>query len=137
MRYGSLPASVSELSERYRQAVARISVYLREKCAERITVNEAAAAVGLSAAYASLLFKKTTGMSLKAYMTKVRMERAMHLLTETTMNVSQIADALGYTSVYLFSRQFSRHFDSPPSHYRQRAIPTKPTGRRQPSTPIE
>ena len=34
------------------------------------------------------------------------------------MTVGQIARALGYPDVFLFSRQFSRHFGAPPSSLR-------------------
>ncbi|MEV5027865.1 AraC family transcriptional regulator [Paenibacillus sp. LPE1-1-1.1] len=117
------------ISAKQRQTVARVSSLIRSSTQGKMTVMEAAQLAGLSAEYLSLLFKKTIGMSLQGFLTKARMERAMHLLTETTMNVSQIADAIGYDNVFLFSRQFKRHFGGPPSIYRRSSVAAVPHGK--------
>lgn len=116
------------VSAKQRQTVARVSALIRAKAEGRMTVGEAAEMAGLSAEYLSLLFKKATGVPLQSFLTKVRMERAMLLLTETSMNVSQIADALGYENVFMFSRQFKRHFGSAPSAFHRKAVSARPHG---------
>lgn len=49
---------------------------------------------------------------------EVRLERARALLTTTGMNLSQIADALGYADAANFTRAFKRWTGSSPSRYR-------------------
>ncbi len=63
-------------------------------------------------------FAKTFGVSLIAYRNRVRMEHAARLLKEKT--VSAVAEELGFSSVYVFSRAFKRHFGYPPSTTREK-----------------
>ena len=51
---------------------------------------------------------------------QVRLERAQDLLGTTGMNLSQIADALGYADAANFTRAFKRWTGLSPSHFRAR-----------------
>ncbi|MDX1458260.1 MAG: AraC family transcriptional regulator [Marinobacter sp.] len=51
----------------------------------------------------------------------VRLERAGDLLENTGMNLSQIADSLGYADAANFTRAFKRWTGVSPSHYRNQA----------------
>lgn len=94
--------------------------YLRSRPSVRLSVEEAAARVGLSPDYFSRFFASQTGESYRAYVLRIRMERALLLLEETGMKVSEIAESLGYRDVYLFSRQFRSAYGFPPSQVRKR-----------------
>lgn len=52
----------------------------------------------------------------------VRLERAGELLKNTGMNLSQIADVLGYADAANFTRAFKRWTGTSPSHYRSQAL---------------
>lgn len=65
------------------------------------------------------MFRKVTGTSPSRFVVEARIDRARQLLTETDLNVSQIATALGYSNVYFFSRQFSQEAGASPTQYRQ------------------
>ena len=110
-----------DTSPKQKQMILQVVRYVREQGGRRVPHGQLAELVGLSPEYLGLLFKKVMGQSLKQYITAIRLERAMHLLTETAMNVSQIADVLGYSTVFLFSRQFKGHFGFPPSHFHQKS----------------
>lgn len=56
--------------------------------------------------------------SFQQLVDQVRLERAGELLRNTTMNLSQIADALGYADAANFTRAFKRWTGASPSHYR-------------------
>lgn len=62
---------------------------------------------------------------------QVRLERAGELLEKTSMNLSQIADALGYADAANFTRAFKRWTGQSPSQYRHREHPPQaaPIGR--------
>ncbi len=53
---------------------------------------------------------------------QVRLDRAGELLTGTGMNLSQIADALGYADAANFTRAFKRWTGISPSQYRSEAL---------------
>ncbi|MBC7182831.1 MAG: AraC family transcriptional regulator [Marinobacter sp.] len=56
--------------------------------------------------------------SFQQLVDQVRLERAGDLLRNTTLNLSQIADALGYADAANFTRAFKRWTDTSPSQYR-------------------
>ncbi|WP_274650875.1 helix-turn-helix transcriptional regulator [Paenibacillus humicola] len=136
MRQQAQYGETGDLSAKQRRTVAKVCAAIRGSAAGNMTVADAAELSGLSAEYLSRLFKNVTGGSLQAYLTKTRMERAMLLLTETSMNVSQIADALGYANVFGFSRQFKRYFGEPPSHCQFRSVAARPHGRARRDEPV-
>jgi AraC-like DNA-binding protein len=55
------------------------------------------------------------GLSYRAVLERVRMDRARALIRETGAPLSEIADAAGYSDPAHFSRAFRRHFGRPPS----------------------
>ncbi|MBD2847003.1 helix-turn-helix transcriptional regulator [Paenibacillus sp. IB182496] len=129
------PDPAIELPRKQKHLVGQLIAYMREEGGRRIPHRELADRVGLSPQYVSAMFKKHTGTSLKQYMTRVRMERAAHLLAETSMNVTQVAEALHYTNIYLFSRQFKQHHGCPPSRFLYKSAPTRThSGTPQPGT---
>jgi AraC-like DNA-binding protein len=65
-------------------------------------------------------FKRQTGLAPLQFQLQIRLNRACHLLTNTALPVSQIADELGFTSLYYFSRLFSKKLGCPPTVFRQR-----------------
>ena len=98
--------------------VQEVIEYVHANPGRRPTLDEAASIAGLSPPTLSRLFTRQLGVSFRQYVLQARLERARQLLDETTMTVGQIARALGYPDVFLFSRQFSRHFGAPPSSLR-------------------
>lgn len=72
----------------------------------------------LSPAYFSTLFKRETGLSFTAYVTKVRMETAAVLLRDTDKKTYLIAQETGYIDPNYFSYVFKRYYGISPSKYR-------------------
>lgn len=103
---------------RHKQVVAHILAYIREDTSRRPEMSELANLVNLSPEYLNSIVKKYTGTSIKQWITIARLERALHLLMETPMNVSEVAESLGYANLYLFSRQFKERYGEPPSHFK-------------------
>jgi YesN/AraC family two-component response regulator len=62
--------------------------------------------------------KRLTGSSVQSYVIRTRIERAQHLLLYAGMNVTEVADALGYRDIFFFSRQFKQHTGKSPSEIR-------------------
>ncbi|MNJ01019.1 HTH-type transcriptional activator Btr [compost metagenome] len=55
---------------------------------------------------------------MQSYIIKTRIDRAQHLLLHAGMNVTEVADALGYRDIFFFSRQFKQYTGKSPSEIR-------------------
>ena len=86
--------------------------------AEPITVDDLAAAAGLSRAHFSRTFTKTFGETPRAYLQTRRLERAAALLRYTDRSVADICVMVGLQSVGSFTTSFTRVYGKPPAAYR-------------------
>lgn len=86
--------------------------------AELITVDDLAAAAGLSRAHFSRMFTRTFGESPRSYLQTRRLERAAALLRHTDRTVADIAFMVGLRSVGSFTTTFGRVYGLPPAAYR-------------------
>lgn len=59
--------------------------------------------------------KKATGKAPLSRMKELRMREAEALLKNSTLNVTQVAEYLGYPRMHEFSREFSQYFSYPPT----------------------
>lgn len=92
--------------------------YIREHPAERLKLSQLAARAGLSDKYFSKMFTAIMGQSVQEFTIQSRLERAAFLLRFGGMQVSEVAEALGYRDVFFFSRQFKLHTGKNPSELR-------------------
>jgi len=83
------------------------------------TVEQLAAKVGLSRSRFTVRFSRVVGESPRAYIARVRMVRAAHMLKEGSMPVAAIALAAGYESESSFNRAFKRFHQMPPGRFRR------------------
>lgn len=106
--------------------IGQVHNEIRFRLSEEIDYEAVTAPSGLTARYVSALMKQHTGLTLKETITKLRMERAVHLLTETAMSVTEVAEALAYTDIYTFSKLFKRYYGySPTDAKARRAAPAE------------
>lgn len=79
-----------------------------------------AAAAHLSPRHFTRRFRELLGCSPLEYVSAQRLARAKDLLGQGTHGVAQVAAALGFSSIYAFSRWFRRETGSAPSSFRHR-----------------
>jgi AraC-like DNA-binding protein len=96
----------------------RAKDFVDARYAEAITVEDLAAAAGLSRAHFSRMFTRTFGESPHAYLQSRRLERAAALLRYTDRSVADICVMVGLQSVGSFTTSFARVFGKPPAAYR-------------------
>jgi AraC-like DNA-binding protein len=84
----------------------------------QVTPARLAAHLGLSADYFARLFRKTYGVSPRAWIVRERIKMAAVRLLESHLNVSEVAEEFGYGDIFFFSRQFKQIMGQSPKHYR-------------------
>lgn len=93
---------------------------LIEQAESNIDLQTLAHDVGMSYSHFRAVFKSETGTSPHQYQLEVRMNTARSLLANSQASVSDIADRLGFSSVYYFSRLFKKRTGLSPTDYRRR-----------------
>jgi|SRR5215203_3396769 len=91
--------------------------------AEPLTVDDLAAAAGLSKAHFSREFRRTFGESPYVYLLTRRLERAAALLRNTDYSVAQVCLEVGLQGVGSFTTSFKRMFGMTPTAYRSACPP--------------
>ena len=82
-----------------------------------LSLNDVAAYVHLSPGYRSGEFKKETGVTLKSYLTDVRIEAAKKMMEDGNYKIYEICSAVGYNSSQYFSQAFYKKTGMFPTEY--------------------
>lgn len=93
--------------------------YVHQNLDQELTVQSIARLVGLNEEYLSRSFKKSTGISLKRYISGEKMEAAKVLLATTELSVTVISERVGYGNYSNFARSFRQLVGCTPSDYRR------------------
>lgn len=120
MKYSSSkPATETNNSTLY---IRNTIKYIQLKYNEPIKIEHIAFACGLNRSYLTRLFKEATGYSLQEYLLSYRMKKASKFLTETDLNIQDIAFSVGYSDSFTFSKAFKRHTGKAPTEYRDNVV---------------
>lgn len=83
-------------------------------------VDMLAKEVGASRAQLHRKMKEMTGIPASEFIRNIRLEQAARLLSESKVNVTQVAYAVGFSNLAHFSTVFRAHFGVAPSEYMER-----------------
>jgi AraC-like DNA-binding protein len=86
---------------------------------QAIPLEQMAALSNLSISQFSAQFKNHIGTSPISYLQQVRLHRAMHLLSDRNLTIEQVAQKIGMSDPFYFTRQFKKHFGISPSRFRE------------------
>lgn len=111
----SVEAAGSNLRKRLEHSIT----YIHNHYAEPVSVTALAAMENLSESRFRETFKSAFGVSAKAYIIDLRIDRASDMLCSTDLSVAQIAEACGYEDELYFSRIFKKKVGVSPYRYRQ------------------
>ncbi|MEU1789253.1 AraC family transcriptional regulator [Streptomyces sparsogenes] len=100
-------------------AVRAGAAIMRERLAEPLTLADIASEVHLSVYHFVRVFRDATGETPHRFLTRLRIELAQRLLSETTLTVEQIAQRCGFSGPGPLSTAFLRHVGVRPSVYRK------------------
>ena len=97
----------------------RVIEYMKEHISEKLSVDDVCSILHYNKSYVFRRFKKTTGSSLMAYFTKMKIQKAKEMLRETDLSLSGISDALSFDDPNYFSKTFKKVTGYTPSTYRK------------------
>ncbi len=98
---------------------ARLVRFARLQINQGLTPADLAHHLDLSPNYFSRQFRRSFGLTPRAWLTRERLRAAADLLARSHLTVYQVAERFGYNDVPQFSRQFKQVMGISPKKYRQ------------------
>lgn len=98
----------------------RLSRYVYDNLASKITLKEAAEAAGMNPSALCRTFKKHSGVTLFDFVNKARIEKTCSLLLHTNFSIAQTAYAAGFNNIAYFNRRFKSEVGTSPLEYRKK-----------------
>lgn len=113
------PFELIENLSRQEMRVKKAQALYLQDLTVNLSLTEVAKKIGTHARQLSDDFKNITGKHVQHWLQEQRMEQACHLLLKTGIDISRVAEDVGYTSVATFSNTFRDYFGMPPKEYRR------------------
>lgn len=101
------------------ETIRKIHTLLTENLQTRYTIDELSRTYLINTSALKSAFKSVYGMPVASYMKQYRINRAAHLLRETTDSIASIAAAVGYESQSKFTAAFKDIMKMLPTDYRR------------------
>jgi AraC-like DNA-binding protein len=99
--------------------IERCILIMKQHLHKNLTLDELAKEACVSASYLSALFRQKTHYSPIQLFTSLKIQRASQLLKATKTPIKQIAEEMGYTDQYSFSRSFKQIMGTSPKKFRE------------------
>lgn len=113
--------------------LVKLTRYIEENYTSPLSLQVLSTQFSLSKQYIMRLFRQQFGMTVTHYINEVRLRKSLELLTFHSLSISEVAYAVGFSSVYYFDRLFKNTYSITPTEYQQthsnlrRAASSKPT----------
>ena len=99
------------------EIIRRAQQYISTHVRSRLTVPLVAQNTDVSNSYLTALFHKHLQISPGEYIRRIKLQESKQMIREGSMNFTEIAQALQYSTIHHFSRQFKEKFGVTPSQY--------------------
>lgn len=109
----AVPTPIGKMSS----LAGKVMAYLVDHASEEFQAEELARELALNYNYISTVFRKHTGQTVIETHTKLRINKAIDLMRNTSLNVAEISERVGFNNPYYFSRVFKKVTGEPPSVY--------------------
>jgi AraC-like DNA-binding protein len=113
--------------------VEKLTQFIEEKYAERLTLDVLASAVGRSKRHVATLFRRQTGQTVHRYLTQVRVHHAAELIRQGE-KIEAVSLMVGYRSKKNFYQHFKQQIGVTPVVYKTALTSLAPLSDR---TPVE
>lgn len=92
--------------------------YIHHHYPDKITGSDIEARFDCNFDHMNRTFNKITGYSITHYVNKVRVNQARELLQNTPLSVGEIAELVGFSDIYYFSKMFKKYVGLSPAYYK-------------------
>ncbi len=99
------------------EIIRRAQQYISAHIQNRLTVPLVAQNTDVSTSYLTALFRKHLQISPGEYIRRIKLQQSKQMIREGNLNFTEIAQALHYSTIHHFSRQFKESFGITPSQY--------------------
>jgi len=104
-----------DLSEN--QYISRTIEQIRERYAEKLSIESISEEMGVSASYLSRKFKEVTGQTFLDFLNKYRVQQAIVMLNAQKYRISEISEATGFTDYKHFCAVFKKYTLKSPTKF--------------------
>lgn len=98
--------------------VFKIKSFVNNRLSEKITLQKIGEETYFSPLYCETVFKRETGVSIIRFVLERRIEEAKRLLSEGSLPLKKIAEAVGFEDYNYFSRAFKKSTGLTPREYK-------------------
>ncbi|MFD0681288.1 MULTISPECIES: AraC family transcriptional regulator [unclassified Paenibacillus] len=104
------------------EAAQRLEHYIQEHYAEELSLGAISAQLCYSSNYLSQIFKINYGCTFTNYLRRIRIERSKELISYSALSLKQIAESVGFKTIYHFSRVFKETEGINPGKWKVREL---------------
>lgn len=116
-----LQAQVGEDPRRSRsELVGQIQRYVESRLSEELSLPGIADHVFMHPTHLSKVYKQETGEGISEYVSRLRLEKAVHLLSTTDVKIYEVGCQVGYMNANYFIKVFRKQFGVTPQEYRDK-----------------
>ena len=94
--------------------------FISDNYDKNITVEDVADSVCLSSSYLSHLFREKLNCTVNNYITRVRIEKSIELMSMRELSIQEISEKVGFNSQSYFTKIFKRYIGVTPVIYRNK-----------------
>jgi AraC-like DNA-binding protein len=105
-----------------RNGIAKAIAYITSHYGDKISLGVLAKIAAMSVSKFTFVFKSLTGFSAACYIRRIRMDKGMELIKNTSEPIGDIAGMVGYKHHSRFSAIFREHFGLVPEEFRKTNI---------------
>ncbi|HEY1901075.1 MAG TPA: PocR ligand-binding domain-containing protein [Terracidiphilus sp.] len=108
---------VQMFSQREEKIVSETHRLVRDLGPEKVTIQDLARDLKLSAGHLGRVYSRTTGHTLEEYLIRQRLEMGKRLLLDPRLHVAEVADRCGFCNPAYFASVFKKYMHCTPRAY--------------------
>lgn len=101
------------------QMIKKALLYIESNFTKKLSIDDVANHVGYSKYHFCRCFKDVTKNTVSTYITRLRINQAISLLSTESISISETASACGFNDISYFTKTFKKYTSHLPSEYKR------------------